>query len=88
MKRRSLCLQRQTLAAIREVELPQLERSPNVTVSERIVPDVDGNPDIRMLIVTPAGVEAGAPGLRAASLFHCRCHKDSPYLTANTHQQS
>jgi hypothetical protein len=53
----------ETLAAIREVELPQLERSPNVTVSERIVPGVDGNPDIRVLIVTPAGVEAGAPGL-------------------------
>ena len=58
-----LVFSNETLAAIREVELPQLERSPNVTVSERIVPGVDGNPDIRVLIVTPAGVEAGAPGL-------------------------
>ena len=53
----------ENLAAIRQAGPPQLAFSPNVTVSERIVPGVRGNPDIRVLIVTPAGIEAGAPGL-------------------------
>jgi acetyl esterase/lipase len=53
----------ENLAAIREAGPPQLDFSPNVTVSERIVPGVGGNPDIRVIIVKPFGIQAGAPGL-------------------------
>ena len=58
-----LVFSNENLAAIRQAVPPQLEPSPNVTVSERIVPGPDGNPDIRVLVVTPAGTKAGAPGL-------------------------
>lgn len=53
----------ETLADLRRAAPPQLERSPNVTVSERMVPGLNGNPDIRVLVLRPARVEPGAPGL-------------------------
>jgi acetyl esterase/lipase len=53
----------ETLAAIRAAKVPQLATSPNVTVSERLVPGANEAPDVRVLIIKPNGIKAGAPGL-------------------------